>query len=133
MVGVNDLALNLVGPSSVVPQAPGSSGNITLGHGDGLAVVEGLNSSEEVDVLLEEIGQLDQELATVLGSLLPPVTLESLSCRSNGKVDILLGSLLDGADDGLVGRVDDLEGLAIYGLDPLIVDEAAFAVSAFLV
>jgi len=31
---------------------------------------------------------------------------------------------MDGADDGLVGWVDNLECLAVYALDPLVVDEA---------
>jgi hypothetical protein len=36
---------------------------------------------------------------------------------------------LNRANDGLVGRIDDFKGLAIYGLDPLIVDEAMLFVS----
>lgn len=33
------------------------------------------------------------------------------------------------ADDGLVGRVDDFEGLAVGALDELVVDEAVNRVS----
>lgn len=38
--GVNNLALNLVCPTAVVPQAAGTSANITLSHGDGLSIVQ---------------------------------------------------------------------------------------------
>lgn len=31
---------------------------------------------------------------------------------------------MDGGDDALVAGVDDLEGLAVYALDELVVDEA---------
>lgn len=126
MCCVDHLALNLVCPATIVPQAASGGANVALGHGDGLSIVERLDRSEEVDVLLEQVGQLDQEAATVLGRLLSPVALESLSCSGDGNVDILLGSLVNRADDGLIGGVDDVESLALYALDPFVVDEAVW-------
>jgi hypothetical protein len=35
------------------------------------------------------------------------------------------------ADDLLVGRVDDFERLAVYGLDPLVVDEPVALISVW--
>lgn len=74
-------------------------------------------------MLLEEICKLAEQLSSVLGCLLSPATLKSLAGGGNGNVDILLGSLVDGANNGLVGGVDDLEGLAVYTFDELVVDE----------
>lgn len=123
-VGVDGLALDLVGPAAVVPQAADRSGDITLGHGDGLSVVERLDGSQLVEVRLHQLGQLDEQLATGLGCDLAPLAIECCPGGGNGDVDILLGGLGDGADDLLGGGVDDLEGLLVYALDELIVDEA---------
>ena len=124
---VDNFTLDLVCPTTVVPQAASGSRNVdALGHAEGLAVVESLDSSEQVCVLLEEIGELHEKLSAVLGGLLPPWALEGLACGGDSDVDILLGSLLDGADDLLGRGVDDLEGLAVDGLDEFVVDEAGW-------
>lgn len=123
-VGVDGLALDLVGPATVVPQAAGGSSHIALGHGDGLSVVQRLDGSQLVEVGLHQLGQLDEQLATGLGGGVPPLAIEGLPRSGDGNVDILLGGLGDGADDLLGGGVDDLEGLLVYALDVLIVDEA---------
>ena len=128
---VDDLTLDLVGPASVVPQATSGSGNINvLGHGEGLAVVESLDSGEKVGILEEQVSKLDQKLATVLGCLLPPGTVEGLAGSLNSDVDILLGRLLNACDNLLCGRVDDLKGLSVNGLDELVVDEAIPIISS---
>ena len=128
---VDDLALNLVGPSSVVPQATSGGGNIdVLGHAEGLAVVESLDSGEKVGILEEQVGELAKKLSAVLGCLLPPGPVEGLAGRLDGDVNILLGGLLNTADDLLSGGVDNIKGLAVNGLYELIVDEAGRAVSA---
>ena len=69
---VDDLAGNLVCPTTVVSEAANAHADVDLGHGDGLAVVERLDGSEEVDVLLEQVGEVCEQLATVLGCLLSP-------------------------------------------------------------
>jgi len=128
---VNDLTLDLVGPTSVVPQAASGGGNIdVLGHGEGLAVVESLDGSEKIGVLEEKVGKLDQKLSAVLGCLLPPWAVECLAGSLDSDVDIFLGRLLDGCDDLFCGGVDDLKCLAIDRLDELVVDEAVLHVSS---
>lgn len=54
-----------------------------------------------------------------------PGTLEGSASGLDGDIDILLGGLVDGGDDLLVGGVDGLEGLALDTLDELVVDEPA--------
>lgn len=122
---VDDLTLNLVGPSSVVPQATSGGRDIDVpGHAESLTVVESLNRGEKIGILLKEVGELDKQLSSVLWCLLPPWAVEGLACGSDSNVNILLGGLGNIADD-LLGRwVDDLEGLAVNGLYELIVDEA---------
>jgi hypothetical protein len=121
--GVNDLALDLVRPTTVVPQAADAHADVDLGHGDGLAVVERLNRGEQVQVLLEQVGELHEKSATVLWGLFPPWALEGLACGGDGNVDILLRGLLDRGDDTLVCGVDHIEGPALCGFDELVVDE----------
>lgn len=124
-VGVNGLTGDLVGPATVVAQAASGSGDVALGHGDGLAVVQSLNSGQGLDVALEQVRQLGEHAATVRGGHAAPGTLEGGASGLDGNVDILLGGLVDGGDDLLVGGVDGLEGLALDTLDELVVDEPA--------
>jgi hypothetical protein len=126
---LDDLALDLVCPSTVVPQATGTGTDIALGHGDGLAIVQRLDGGEEVDVLLKQIGELVEVLSALLGGYLPPRAFEGFPRGRYGDVDVLLGGLRYGADDRLVGGVNDLERLAVDALDPLVVDEAVLLVS----
>ena len=120
---IDGLALNLIGPTAVVADGANDGANIATGHGDGLAIVERLNSGEEVEVLLDQVGELQEVDTTLLGSDLAPGTLESLAGSLNGNIDILLGGLVDGADDLLGSGVDDLEGLFLDTLNELVVDE----------
>lgn len=125
VVGVDSLTGDLVGPATVVAQAASGIGNVTLGQGDGLAVVEGLNGGEGLDITLEEVGQLGEHTATVRGGHVVPGTLEGGASGLDGDIDILLGGFVDGGDDLFVGGVDGLEGLALDTLDELVVDEPA--------
>lgn len=123
--GVDNLALDLVGPAGVVSQAADDVRDVGGGHCDGLAVVERLDGGKGVYFPLAQVGELVEELATALrGGVLPLAMLEGLAGGSNGNVDILLGGLVDRADNLLCGWVDDLEGLAVGALDEFVVDEA---------
>ena len=51
-----------------------------------------------------------------------PVTVEGFPRSSYRQVDILLGGLVDRADNLFGSGVDNLEGLLIDTLNPLIVD-----------
>lgn len=92
---VDGLALNLVGPATVVTDAGGNGADIALGHGDGLAVVKGLDGGEQVEVLLDKVGELEKQAAALRGSDLAPCGLESLAGGGDGEIDILLGGLTD--------------------------------------
>lgn len=65
LVQVNDLSSVLVRPSSVVPQRLNDEPDVDVsGEGIGLPVVERLERSELVGVLLDEIGELAEDLAS---------------------------------------------------------------------
>jgi hypothetical protein len=81
---VNGLASDLVGPSTVVAEAGNDGTDVAAGHGDGLAVVEGLDSSEEVEVGLGEVGKLKQQLAAGVGGRLAPCGVEGLAGGGDG-------------------------------------------------
>lgn len=120
---VKGLSLNLVGPATVVSDASNNSADIASGHGDGLAVVQRLDSGEKVEVLLGEISELEHQAATLARSDLSPCCVESLAGSGNGKIDILLGTFADRGDDLLGGGVDDLKLLLVDTLNPLVVNE----------
>lgn len=122
---IESLALNLVRPPSVVSYAADDGPNVASCHGNGLAIVERLDSSQQVQVLLRQVRKLEQQNAALLGCGLAPDALEGLSRSGDGKVDILLCGLTDGADDLLCCGVDDLEGLFVDTFNPLVVDEPA--------
>ena len=121
---VNGLALDLVGPTSVVAESLAHSADITARHVDGLSIVEGLNSDEELAVLFDNIGELEEEDSALVGRHLPPGTLKGITSSLDGDVDVLLGGFADGSDHLLRGGVDRLEFLLLNTLNPLIVDES---------
>lgn len=123
-VNIVGLALDLVGPTTVVPYATDNGAQITAGHVDGLSIVERLNGSEQIQVLLKNIGELQQHTAPVVGGDLPPWTIKGLASSSHGKIDILLVTLVDLCDDLLSGGVDNVELLLVDRLDPLAVNVA---------
>lgn len=98
---VESLALDLVRPASVVPQAADDCTNICLCEGDGLAVVERLDGGDEFHVLLDEVCELVHEDTAFLRGRLPPSSLEGLPGGVNRDVDILLCGLGQGNDDFL--------------------------------
>jgi hypothetical protein len=121
---VHDLSLNLIRPSAIVPQAAGAGANIALCKRQRLAVVQRLDGGELQQVALKQVRELDQHAAAVARADLAPGALKGVARGLDGEVDIFLGCFLDRADDGLIGRVDDLEALALDALDELVVDEA---------
>lgn len=129
---IKGLALHLVCPTSVVPYAADNGGDVSLCHRDGLAVVQRLDRGQQVSVLLEEVGQLQQVQAPLLGRRLAPYALEGLPGGGDCNINIFLGTLVDGADDLLGCWVDDLELLLVDALDPLVVDEPGRGVTCEL-
>lgn len=124
-VCVDHLAFNLVGPTTIISNDTSDRSDISSRHCDGLSIVERFNGGQEILVLLNQVGQLDEVLASLLWCRLLPCALESLARRCYSNVDILLCGLVDGGDDFFCGRVDDLEGPAIDTRDEFIVDEPA--------
>lgn len=122
-VGVDGLTMDLVGPATIVAQATGSGSDITLGHGDRLAIVQGFDGHQDLGITLEKVGELGQHAATGGRSDLAPFALEGLASSSNGGVHILLRGLIDGDNGLLGGGVDGLESLAIGTLDEFAVNE----------
>jgi hypothetical protein len=122
-VCVDDLALDLVSPPTIVSQAASNQADVNLCHSNSLSVVERFDSGEEVGILLNEIGEVDQQLAAVLWGLLSPDCPVCLSGSGYRDIDILLCGLVDGCDNLLGGWVDRLEGLAVDTLNKLVVDE----------
>ena len=122
-VCVDSVTGDLVGPSTVVPNATRDGLDITPRHGNRLSVVERLDGSQEVGVLVNEVGESGKQNTPLLGRNSLPFTVEGLPRRRYRQVDILLGGLVDGADDLLGGGVDDLEGLLVNTRYKLIVDK----------
>lgn len=83
-------------------QAANACTNVALRHGDGLAIVERLNGSQKVQVLLEKVGEVMEQLPSRLWGCGFPLALESFARRGHSDVDILLCRLVDRTDDGLV-------------------------------
>ena len=115
--------MKLVRPSAVVSQTTGSRPNIGFCHGQRFAIVEGFDGCELLGVFLEEIGQIDQVLPSLVGCHFAPALLKRLAGYGDGNVDIFLCGFVDG-DNGLLGRgIDGLKGLALGAFDEFVVDE----------
>jgi len=70
---LNFLTIDLVSPSSVVPEALDGHSNVNVsGNGKGLAVVEGFQTSQLVGMLFNQISQLVQQSGTLVTGCLRP-------------------------------------------------------------
>ena len=107
--GLDDLAKDLVSPAGVVANALDGVGDVgALGPVEGLAIVEGLEGGELVDILLHEVGELVHEArAVVAGGVEAPCGGEGLVGSFDGEVDILGRALCDLGERLACGGVDD--------------------------
>lgn len=144
MTHLDGLSVVLVGPASVVSDARDDTRQV---HGlrvqEGLASVESLESGELVDVLLDEVGKLTEEAATLMaGNLQTPGALVRNLGSLDGSVDILSGCSSDLGDDlasrGIENAVDAsgearlciwrchvLNGSSVNRVHELAIDEQA--------
>lgn len=102
--GLDGLAVNLVGPTTVVSEDSGRLGHIkALGNGKDLSIVESLEGSENVYISLDQGSNLHQELASLeTWSVLAPSRLEGLGGTVKSVVDIG-GQTLGYRDQNLSG------------------------------
>ena len=88
MISVDDLAVDLVCPSSVISQAASCCANIALGYGKCLTVVKCFDRGKRIDFLFKKIRELGQQSASICGSGRVPNCVESFSCGGHSDVDI---------------------------------------------
>jgi hypothetical protein len=84
MVRINNLALNLIRPPTIIPQRIRTHAHIPLSKRKRLTIIQRLNRRKLFNVLLKQVGQLEQQLATVLGRHLSPFALKGCACRLDG-------------------------------------------------
>lgn len=101
-----------------------NSCDITLCHANSLSIVERLNSSQHVGILLNQVGQVIKVLATLFWCNLLPGSLVRLARSCYGNIDILLGGLVYRADNLLVRGVDNFKCLSVNTLDEFVVDKS---------
>lgn len=71
-VRLNDLPLNLIRPTTIIPQTTRTHANVDLRYTKRLAIIQALNSSQLLKILLEQIGKLDKKTATGVGGDFAP-------------------------------------------------------------
>ena len=122
---LDDLAVNLVGPATIVAESSGGLGSLhispsatafgnrdthvkALGSTESLAVVESFNGSQNVDITLNQLGDLDENLAALKARHVG--TPSGVECDASGiesLVDIGFSALDDLGDLFAIGGVDD--------------------------
>ena len=116
------LALERASRAGEEAEVVGREGHLVAGDRHRLADVAGLELGQLVGVLLDQVGQLQQELGAVLGRLRGPLR-PGLLGRRHGALDILLPAARHLGDHLTRGRVEHLHRLARRRLDPLAADE----------
>ena len=119
------LAVDLVGPAGVVAEAVDHQRQVGMAAlADRLAVVQGLELGQLVDVRFDQVGELVHQPPAVAGvGLAPGARVKRLPRRLDGAVDVGGVALGDLGDDLLGRRVDRGERLAAVAVDPLAVDQ----------
>lgn len=106
---LDSLAVDLVRPSTVIPEGGGALSHVkSLSSAERLSVVEGLDGREDVSVSLDQFGDLDKDLSSLeSGSVQSPSSVESLAGGFDGDFDVGLDTLGNGGEDFAGGGVDD--------------------------
>ena len=117
------LALDLRRPARVVAQVGDRGGDVALGRGQRLAVVERLELGELLAVGLDQLGERVHEPGALRRRDLAQRALERRAGGGDGAVDVLGAGLGDGADRLAGRRVDRLEGAPVGGLGALAADQ----------
>lgn len=101
-ISLDNLSVNLISPTSVVSDATSNGSNITLGHGDGLSVVQRLDGGENEVVTVNQVCELEEETTTLVGVDFAPFAIEGITSGFDGGVDIGEGGFVDGGEDFFV-------------------------------
>ena len=117
-------AFDLVGPAGVVAQGVDDALQVAAGVGDGLAAVERFQGGQLLGLLLDQVGQLEQQSAAVGGvHLLPGARFQRLARGLDRRIDVGLVGLGDLAKRLAGGRVDGREGLVRVAVHEFAADE----------
>ena len=106
---LNNLAVDLVRPSTVVPKCSGRFDNVEgLGSAESFAVVESFKRSKDIKVPLHQLGNLNEVLSSLeTGDAETPRVVESIVGDLDGLVNVGLQSLGNfGKDLACSGVVD---------------------------
>src|SRR5690606_9297171 len=107
------LAVELVAGAGVVLEDGGGGEDLALRAGQRLAGVAALDEGQLVGALADAVGDLLEDAAALVGGHAGPRSfVERLAGGLDGGLDILDAGLRDGGEGGVVGGVDDGEGLA---------------------
>jgi hypothetical protein len=119
---VNNVTIDLVGPAAVVSDTVCRELDINSGKGKRLTIVEGLDRSKGLSMLLNLVSEVVKESTSVRRVTKTPVIKGSLG-GLNGKLNIGLASFVNFSNLLFSGRVFNGEFLAILRLDKLVVNE----------
>lgn len=102
--GRDRLAVDLIGPSSVVSQGGDRLSEVLAdSHAEGLSAIPSLQSRNGFLVFFNKICQLEDQLASLgVGDIAPAGTIEGGSCSLYGLVDVFWGCGFDRDDFGLI-------------------------------
>lgn len=103
--------MDLVGPSTVVPECSSRFGNIEgLSSVESFAIVEGFKRSKDIKVSLHQLGKLDEVLSSLkTGNAKTPRVLESFVGGLDGLVNVGFQSFGNFGKDLASSRVVDAE------------------------
>lgn len=120
---INSLPINLIRPAGIIPQTRNHIPHIRSRSRNALPVIQALHSSQQLRVLLSQVGELVEQDAALLRDGFAPGC-EGGAGGVDGEVDVFGGAFADGGYEGFGGGVVDFEALFVDAFDPLVVDEA---------
>lgn len=99
---------DFVGPTSVVSDVVDDFLAIGFGHGEGFSVVEGFQSDDLIEVVLDQLGEFHHHLTSVSdGGVFP--SWEGGFGGGDGQLDVFSGGLGNFADGFFGSGIDDLD------------------------
>jgi hypothetical protein len=121
---IDCLSIDLIGPTTIVAQTSSRSSDIAFSQCHTLAIIEGFDGGDCVNIAFQEIRKTGKKATTVRRSDALPLALESFAGGFHRNIHVFRCSFVYSYNGLLIMRVNGFKSLAFDTFDKFIVDEA---------
>ena len=117
-------SFDLVGPAREISQTVHNAAQVAASIGNRLAAIQRFQPSQLFGICLDQIGQLEHQLAAITGIHSTPGSFfEGLTSGFDGGIDVLFRRMSDLGNGFARGGIISFERCAVRGIAPFVINE----------